>query len=124
MIGEVAIDDAPEPSPLVGDRLVHAPLQLLLDLLEVHPHAGGPALSLELDLPGLFLAADEGEAQEAEGLRLAEPAPFAALRRKATKLDEPGLLRVQRNSRSRLRIASRKRRASLSCCKPTMKSSA
>src|ERR1044071_1457937 len=96
MIGEVAINDAPEPFPLVGDRLVHAPLQLLLDLLELRPHAVCPALPLNLEFAGLCFAADEGEAQEAEGLRLAEPTPFAALGRKATELDKPGLLRVQR----------------------------
>ncbi|MEA3071839.1 MAG: hypothetical protein QOD29_3285, partial [Alphaproteobacteria bacterium] len=33
--------------------------------------------------------------QEVEGLRLAEPAPLAAFRRKASELDEPGLLGVQ-----------------------------
>src|SRR5215831_2502537 len=96
MIGEVAINDAPEPSPLVRDRLVHAPLQLLLDLLEFRPHPVRPTLPLDLEFAGLCFAADEGEAQEAEGLRLAKSTPFAALRRKATKLDEPGLLRVQR----------------------------
>src|ERR1043166_311674 len=82
MIGEVAINDAPEPFPLVGDRLGPAPPQLLLDLLELRPHAVCPALPLDLEFAGLCFAADEGEAQEAEGLRLAEPTPFAALRRK------------------------------------------
>ena len=41
-------------------------------------------------------AADEGEAQEVEGLRFAEPAPLAAFRRKASELDDPGLLRMKR----------------------------
>jgi hypothetical protein len=35
-------------------------------------------------------AADEGEAQEVEGLRLAKPAPVAAFRRKAARFPNPG----------------------------------
>jgi hypothetical protein len=45
-------------------------------------------------LPGL--AADECKAQEAEGLRSTEPALRACDRGKAAKLDQAGLLRVQR----------------------------
>jgi hypothetical protein len=47
---------------------------------------------LKLEFARAGLAADEGEAQEVEGLRLAEPAPLAAFRCKASELDEPGLL--------------------------------
>jgi hypothetical protein len=39
VVGEVAGDDPVQPSPLFRDRLMHAPLQLLLDLLELRPHA-------------------------------------------------------------------------------------
>ena len=39
------------------------------------------------NLPARVLVADEGEAQEIEGLRLAEPAPLAALCRKTSELD-------------------------------------
>jgi hypothetical protein len=45
---------------------------------------------------GAGFAANEGEAQEVEGLRLAEPSLLTALRRKASELDQPGLLRMQR----------------------------
>jgi len=36
---EVAADNPSQPLPLLGDRLVHAPSQLLLDLLELRSHA-------------------------------------------------------------------------------------
>src|SRR5205814_58535 len=49
---------------------------------------------LEVALPGL--AADERKAQEAEGLRFAEPALRACDPCEAAKLDQAGLLRVQR----------------------------
>jgi hypothetical protein len=42
---------------------------------------------LDLESSRTSLAADEGEAQEIEGLRLAEPAPLAALCRKTSELD-------------------------------------
>src|ERR1700688_4460752 len=48
------------------------------------------------DLARAGRAAEEGEAQEVEGLRLAKPAPLSAFRRKASELDEPGLLGMQR----------------------------
>src|SRR5262249_1595066 len=95
VIGEVAGDDAREPSPLLRDRLVHASLQVLLDLSKLRPHAVPSALPFDLEFAGAGFAADEGEAQEIEGLRLAEPAPLAALRREASELDQPGLLRMQ-----------------------------
>jgi hypothetical protein len=34
--------------------------------------------------------------QEVEGLRFSEPVPSAPVRRMAAKLDQPGLIRVQR----------------------------
>src|SRR5262249_48210118 len=43
-----------------------------------------------------YLSLQHTEAQEVEGLRFAKPAPLAALCRKASELDEPGLLRMQR----------------------------
>src|SRR5262249_34176116 len=50
----------------------------------------------DLEFARAGFATYEGEAQEVEGLRFAEPAPFAAFRRKASELDEPGLLGMQR----------------------------
>src|SRR4029077_1919941 len=60
------------------------------------PHAVPSGLPLDLEFARAGFAANEGEAQEVEGLRLAEPAPLAALCRKASELDQPGLLRMHR----------------------------
>ena len=95
VIIEVAADDPPQPSPLVGDRLMHALPHLLFDHLELRPHAVRPGFPFDLEPTGASFTADEGEAQEVEGLRLAEPAPLAAFRCKASELDQPGLLGMQ-----------------------------
>src|SRR5882757_4426616 len=92
----VADDDTPQPFPLFGNRLVHAPSQSLFDRLELRPHAVAPGLAFEQERAPTAFAADEGEAQEVEGLRLAEGAPLAVFRRIASELDQPGLLRVKR----------------------------
>src|SRR6266516_1135056 len=85
---EVAADDVPQPLSLFGNWLMHAPPHLLFDHLELRLHAVSPGLPLDLEFALASLAADEGEAQEVEGLRLAEPAPLAAFRRKASELNE------------------------------------
>src|SRR6516165_1053133 len=95
VVVEVAVDDVPQPFPLLGDRLVHAPPHLLFDHRELRSHAVPPGLPFDLEFSRAGLPADEGEAHEVEGLRFAEPSPLAAFRRKASKLDEPGLLGVQ-----------------------------
>jgi hypothetical protein len=92
VVVEVATDNGPQPLSLLGDRLVHAPPHLFFDHLELRAHAVPPGLPFDLEFALASLAADEGEAQEVEGLRLAKPAPLAAFRRKASELDEPGLL--------------------------------
>src|SRR5262249_2231392 len=51
-----------------------------------------PKLELALARP----PADENEAQDLEGFRLAEPALRSSSRRKAAKLDQAGLFRMQR----------------------------
>src|SRR6266516_694570 len=82
VIVEVAADDVPQPLSLFGNWLMHAPPHLLFDHLELRLHAVSPGLPLDLEFALASPAADEGEAQEVEGLRLAEPAPLAAFRRK------------------------------------------
>src|SRR5262252_10398596 len=84
MVVEVAADDPSQPLPLLGDRLMHASPHLLFDHLELRPHAVPPGLPFDLEFVLTSLAADEGEAQEVEGLRLAKPTPLAAFRRKAS----------------------------------------
>src|SRR5438309_788434 len=96
MVVEVSGDDLLQPSSLFRDWLMHPPTQLLFDRLQLRPHTVGSGLPLDLELAPPRLAADEDEAQEAEGLRFAKSAPFAACRRIAPELDQPGLLRVER----------------------------
>jgi hypothetical protein len=95
VVVEVAANDPPQPFPLLRDWLMHAPPHLLFDHLELRPHAVPSALPLKLELACSGFAADEGEAQEVEGLRFAEPTPPTAFRRKASELDQPGLLGMQ-----------------------------
>src|SRR5260370_28954454 len=90
MIGEEASDHLLEPSPLLGDRLVHAPSQFLLDPPERCPHAIAPCCSFDKELPTTVAFTDEGKAKKVEGLRLSEPATSASFRRKAAELDQAG----------------------------------
>jgi hypothetical protein len=59
-------------------------------------HAVAPALPVDQELAVTGLAADEGEAQEVEGLRFAEPTLLAIGRRMAAELDQAGLVRMER----------------------------
>src|SRR3954454_23843327 len=87
LIGKVAADHLRQPAPLDGDRLMHAPPQRVLDPPQRRPHAVGAALPLELEGAPAGSPADVGEPQ-AEGLRFAEPALGAAVRREAAKRDQ------------------------------------
>src|SRR5271165_7269771 len=83
VVVEEAAHDLPQPLPLLGDRPMHAPPQLLLHLQQLRPHAVPPGLPFELEVAPAAFAADEGKAQEVEGLRLAQPALRAPVRRMA-----------------------------------------
>src|SRR5438876_3915644 len=85
VVGEVASDHLLDPSPLLGDWLVHPPSQLLLDLPKRCLHAIAPCDPLHEELPTAVAFTDEGEAEEVEGLRLSEPALSASIRRKAAE---------------------------------------
>src|SRR5215471_19209200 len=95
VVVEVAFDHKPQPLSLFRNWQVHAPQQLLFDHLELPPHAVCSGFPFNLELARASVPADEGEAQEVEGLRFAEPAPRAALCREASELDQSGLLRMQ-----------------------------
>ena len=95
-VAKVPRHDLPEPSPLLGDGSVHALAQTFLDLLQLRPHAVRPGLPLDLEAALAGFAADQREAEEGEGLRLAKPASLPVRRRMAAELDEPGLVRMQR----------------------------
>jgi hypothetical protein len=53
VVGKEAGDDLPQPFPLLGDRLVHAPPQLPLNLLELYPHAVAPGPLDAAEVPDL-----------------------------------------------------------------------
>src|SRR6202142_1254133 len=74
MIGEKASDPLLEPSPLLGDRLVHAPSQFLLDPPERWLHAIAPCCSFDKELPTAVAFTDEGKAKKIESLREAPSA--------------------------------------------------
>src|SRR5262249_54094435 len=63
---------------------------------ELCPHAIAPGFPLKLELALARPPTDEHEAQELEGFRLSQPTLRASLRRMAAKLDQAGLVRVQR----------------------------
>lgn len=87
-------DDLPQPFSLLGDRPVHPPPQVRLDVLELRPHAVASCLPLKLEVPFACFPADEREPQEGEGLRFTDPALLAIDRRKATKLNQAGLVAI------------------------------
>jgi hypothetical protein len=95
VIGIVAHEHLLQPSSLLGDGPMHAPSQLVLDLLQLRYPAVPPALPEDLEpaLPGL--SADVSEAKEVERLRFAKPLPLSRLNRIAAKLDQSGLVRVE-----------------------------
>src|SRR3954451_231179 len=90
MVGEVAGDDLFQPFPLLGDRLVHPPPQLPLDLLELRRPAVPAGFPVDQEIAPARGAADEGKAQEGEGFRFAEAAPLAVFGCMTTELDQPG----------------------------------
>src|SRR6516162_9082217 len=97
MVGEEASDHLLEPCcPLLGDRIVHAPSQFLLDPPERRPHAIAPCCSFDKELPTTVAFTDEGKAKKVEGLRFSEPAMSASFRREAAELDQAGLVRIER----------------------------
>src|SRR5271166_1842236 len=93
-----ASDHLRQPSPLFGDRPVHLPPQLLLDFLELCPHAVLPRFPLEQNCAPAAAAADMGGPQEIEGFRFAKPALSAPCRSEAAELDQTGFVRMELQS--------------------------
>src|SRR5664279_1109880 len=63
---------------------------------ELRPHAVAPSLPFELEGSPAGFPADEREPQELKGLRFIETLSLALGRRMATKLNQPGLVRMER----------------------------
>jgi hypothetical protein len=68
MVVEVSGGDLSQPFPLYGDRLIHALAQSLLDGLQLRLHTITSRFPFNLEFAPTGLAADEGKAQEVEGL--------------------------------------------------------
>src|SRR5215813_3661606 len=81
--------------PLFGDRVVPSLSHLLLNFLELPPHAVASGFPFDLELSAAACSADEGEAQKIEGLRFSEPPMSAALHCEAAELDQTGFLRME-----------------------------
>src|SRR5919202_6421051 len=96
MVSEIADNHLLQPPPLRRDGLMQAPAQRLLHGLELRPHAVTTALPLKLESAAASPAADEREAQEAEGLRLAKAPPRPVRHRMAAELDQAGFFPVER----------------------------
>ena len=73
VVGIVAGDDQLQPSPLLGDGLLHALAQFVLDLPQLRTSAVPPTFATDLEpaLPGP--SADVCKPEEVERLRFAEP---------------------------------------------------
>ena len=62
VVVEPSFDDLPQPFPLDGNRLVHAPFQFLLDGFQLRPHAVAPGLPFEQEAALAGFGANVGEA--------------------------------------------------------------
>src|SRR5215831_4250631 len=88
-------NNLPQPMPLFGDRVVPSLSHLLLNFLQLPPHAVASGFPFDLELSAAACSADEGEAQKVERLRFSEPLMSAALHCEAAELDQTGLLRME-----------------------------
>jgi hypothetical protein len=77
------------------NRVVHTPPQADLYLLQLGPHTLANRLPKNHEPSLLRLSADVRKAEEVEGLWLAQTSTLSVLRRVASELDQPRLLRVQ-----------------------------
>src|SRR5271165_6945594 len=96
MISEISGDDLREPLPNFGNWHVPSLSQRLSDFQQLCLHSIPARLPSQLEGALTGLGTNESKPQKFEGFRLAEPAQRAVLRREAAELDQPGLLRMQR----------------------------
>jgi len=91
---EVALDDRPQPSSGLGQRIMHAHPKLLLDLSQLASHAFADRFAPYHESPKTVLPADVREAQKVERLRLPFSSTFPVLLGKPAELDPARLIRV------------------------------
>ncbi len=75
---------------------MHPPPQLRLELLQLATHTIPSCLPFELKIALSATSADMREPQEIEGFRFSPPTFLSVDRRKAAKLDQARLVRVER----------------------------
>jgi hypothetical protein len=99
VIADKSTHHGAEPFPLPGNRLMHAPSEFGLDLLQfpAHPFLGCPADDRIHPVASL-LSANMRETQEVECLRPTVAAPDTVRSRVRPKLDQPRLFRMQRQT--------------------------
>ena len=76
-------------------RVVHTPAKLLLDLLQIRPHALAARLALHGEVPLPSRPADVRETQKVERLRLAFPSSYPALFGMAPEFDPARFVGVE-----------------------------
>src|SRR5216683_1096445 len=89
-------NDLPQPFPVFRDWMVHSAPQLHLDVEKLRPHAVAPGLPFKLEGSLAGFPTDEREPQEHKGLRFSETLSLALGRSMATKLNQPGLVGMER----------------------------
>jgi hypothetical protein len=126
VIGEVTSHYLAQPLSLLGDRFVHSLPKFNLESFQLRAHPIPACLSPELKVASMGSPADVPEAQKVERLRFTQPSSGSISGREATKLDQTGFLRMQRQRElfNRSRRSAWKRRASPSYSKAATMSSA
>src|SRR5258708_24905025 len=92
---------AAEPAALLVDRCMPAAHQPVLDRPQLGVRPIAPRLPFDQETTAPAAPADVGEAEEVEGRRFAKPACSPVRRREAAELDEPRLLRMERQPERR-----------------------
>ncbi len=95
VVAEVSPQHTRQPPPLFRNGLVTTTPKFDSYLLQLHSQSFLDSDAPEPETPVLGLSTDVGKSQEVEGLRLFEAPLLSVLSRKATELDQAGLVRVQ-----------------------------
>jgi hypothetical protein len=94
-VSEMPAHNGLQPLADFRNRIMHTPPQLGLDAQQRGLHALANRVPKHHEPSLLRLPADVLEAEEIEGLRLAQTSAFQVRRRMASELDQPRLFRVQ-----------------------------
>jgi len=95
VVGHVPAHHAGQPAALHRNGLMHAPPQLVFNLLQLRPHPLGDRDPLHPELPALRRRADMREPEKVERFRLALAPGCPVAGGEPPELDQPGLVRVQ-----------------------------